>query len=95
MKPEMRVCPKCGSGDRNVTVTETGKCLEMIGVKQKDKGYHRFKKYSKQGEKIGKNSRLARETLIIDKEAKRKYHIVEEQNAKGEWTVVHKEDESL
>jgi len=95
LKPEMEKCPKCGSRDRHITVTDSAKALEMWGVKQRAKGYHRFKKYQKQGEKISKSGKLARETLIIDKETKRKKHIVEEQNEKGEWVVVHEEDEPL
>ncbi|MEM3660916.1 MAG: zinc ribbon domain-containing protein [Thermoproteota archaeon] len=92
LKPKMEKCPKCGSGDRYVIVTDSGKGLEMVGVKQKAEGNHRFKKYSKHGEKMSKTGKPARETLIIDKEAKRKYHLVEEQNEKGEWVIVHKED---
>jgi hypothetical protein len=57
----------------------------MIGVKEKEEGYHRFRRYSKSGEKVSKRGKTARETLIIDKEAKVKYHLVEEQNEKGEW----------
>lgn len=95
LRPEMKKCPKCGSRDRHITLTETVRALEMIGVKQKTKGYHKFKKYHKQGEKISGSGKLARETLIIDKEKKRKRHFVEEQNEKGEWVVVHDEDEPL
>ena len=95
LKPEMSACPKCGSRDRHITVTGSIKALGMVGVKQKAEGYHRFKKYSKQGEKMSKTGKLARETLIIDKEAKRKYHVVEELNKKGEWVVVHEEDKPL
>jgi uncharacterized OB-fold protein len=93
LKPEMEKCPKCGSRDRHVTLTDSIKALEMVRVKQKAEGYRRFKKYSKHGEKMSKTGKPARETLIIDKEAKRKYHLVEEQNEKGEWVIVHKEDE--
>jgi len=89
----MEKCPKCGSRDRHITVTDTAKGLEMVGIRQKAKGYNRFKKYIKQGEKISESGKIARETLIIDKEAKRKKHLVEEQNEKGEWIIVHDEDE--
>ena len=95
LRPEMEKCPKCGSRDRHITLTDSVKALEMIGVKQKAKDYRRFKKYLKQGEKISKSGKLARETLTIDKETRRKRHLVEEQNEKGEWVVVHDEDEPL
>ena len=95
LRPEMEKCPKCGSKDRDITVTNSVKALEMWGVKQKVKGYHRFKKYHKQGVKMSKSGKLTRETLIIDKEKKRKRHLVEEQNEKGEWVVVHDEDKPL
>lgn len=95
LKPEMKKCPKCGSRDRHITITDSAKALVMFGVKQKVKDYRRFKKYHKQGEKISKSGKLARETLIIDKETKRKRHLVEEQNEKGEWLVVHDEDKPL
>ena len=64
----MEKCPKCGSRDRHITVTDTIRTLEMVGVKQKAKGYRKFKKYIKQGEKISKSGKLARQILIIDKE---------------------------
>ena len=95
LRPETEKCPKCGSRDRHITVADSARALEMIGVKQRAKGYHRFKTYQKQGEKISKSGKLARETLIIDKETKRKRHLVEEQDEKGEWVVVHDEDEPL
>jgi hypothetical protein len=95
LKPEMEACPSCGSRDRHVEFQDSGKGLEMIGVKQKFKGYHKFKKRSKHGEKVSNTGRPARETLIIDKETKRKYHFVEEQNEKGEWVIVHNKDEPL
>jgi len=71
LRPEMEKCPKCGSGDRQVTITNSIKVLGRRGEKQKVKGYHRFKKYQKQGEKISKSGKLTRETLIIDKETKK------------------------
>ena len=95
LRPEIEKCPKCGSRDRRITLTGSVKVLGTVGVKQKVKGFHRFKKYQRQGEKISKSGKLARETLIIDKETKRKRHIVEEQDEKGEWVVVHDEDEPL
>jgi len=91
----MAKCPRCGSGDRHVTFEDSAKALEMIGVKEKVKGYHKFKRYLRSGEKVSGHGKIARETLIIDKEAKRKYHVVEEQNEKGEWVLKHKEDEPL
>jgi predicted nucleic acid-binding Zn-ribbon protein len=93
LEPEMAKCPKCGSGDRLVTVEDSIHALDMVGVKQKAEGYRRFKRYSRSVEKVSKHGKIARETLIIDKETKRKYHLVEEQNEQGEWIVVHKEDE--
>jgi len=95
LKPEVEKCPKCESRDRHITLTESVKPLEMLGVKQKAQGYKRFKKLIRQGEKISKTGKVARETLIIDKEARRKRHIVEEQNENGEWIKVHEEDEPL
>ena len=89
----MHKCPKCGSGNRLVTVGDSCKAREMIGVKEKAEGYHRFRRFSKSGEKVSKRGKTARETLIIDKEAKLKHHLVEEQNEKGEWVIVHKENE--
>lgn len=95
LEPEMEKCPKCGSRDRSITLTETITALVMVGVKQKAKGYHRFKKYEREGEKISNHGKLAHEKLTIDKEKKRKRHIVKEKNEKGEWVTVHNEDEPL
>jgi uncharacterized OB-fold protein len=95
LKPEMEACPKCGSRDREVAVEDSIKAWEMIEIRQKAEGYHRFKKYSKHGEKISKTGKSARVILVVDKEARRKYHRVEEQNEKGEWVVVHEEDKAL
>jgi len=50
----MELCHNCGSRDRQVIVTESVKVFEMRVVRQKAKGYHRFKKYSKHWEKIVK-----------------------------------------
>ena len=46
-------------------------------------------------EKISNHGKLAHEKLTIDKEKKRKRHIVKEKNEKGEWVTVHDEDEPL
>ena len=75
MKPEVEKCPKCGSRDRHITVTESIRALEMVGVKQKAQGYKKFKKLIKQGEKTSKTGKLAREILIIDEEMQRKRHV--------------------
>lgn len=88
-------CPKCGSGDRLVVVEGSFKGHEMIEIRQKIEGYNEYKKLSRQGEKIGGDGRLARETLIINRETKRKYHIVEVQNKDGEWIIEHMEDQPL
>jgi len=90
--PETEVCPKCGSGDRQITVYDHAKAMEMLVLKQRAPGYKKFKKKAKVGEKTSRKGRRAREELIIDKEKRRKYHFVEEQNERGEWeTVEHHE----
>jgi predicted nucleic acid-binding Zn-ribbon protein len=94
-EPQLDKCPKCGSGDRLVTVEDSCHASDMIGVKEKAKGYHRFKRSSKSGEKVGKNGKIARETRIIDKKTRRYYHRIEVQNEKGEWVTTHEEDEPL
>ncbi len=83
LNPESEFCPKCGSRNRTIILTEHVRALEMIQVKQKADGYKRFKKKIKKGEKISKSGRIAREVLIIDKEKRRKYHRVEELNEDG------------
>jgi uncharacterized OB-fold protein len=95
LTPDMEACPSCGSRDRLVEVQDSVQLLEMTKVRQKAKGYHKFKKELVHGEKIGRNGKLAREKRIIDKEAKRKIHVVEVKNEEGEWVIVHKEDEPL
>ena len=50
LEPNMHKCPKCGSGNRLVTVGDSCKAREMIGVKEKAEGYHRFRRFSKSGE---------------------------------------------
>jgi hypothetical protein len=91
----MPKCPKCGSGDRLIIVEDTIHVHEMIGVKEKVKGYHKFQRSSRSGEKVGKNGKIARETRTIDKKTGRYYHRIEVQNEKGEWVTTHEEDEPL
>jgi hypothetical protein len=93
LEPQMDKCPKCGSGDRLVIVQDSIHAHEMVGIKEKAEGYRKFKRLSRSGEKVSKHGKIARETLTIDKEAKRIYHLVKEQNEKGEWVIVHKENE--
>jgi uncharacterized OB-fold protein len=52
LDPEIEKCPKCGSRDRSVTLTETITALEMVAVKQKAKGYRRFKKYERERKSV-------------------------------------------
>jgi len=94
LKPETEVCPKCGSRDRKITIDDYGKGLEIERLKQISKAGV-TNKIIKTGEKISKTGKVARETLIIDKKKRWKYHTVEEQKESGEWVLVHSEDEHL
>lgn len=89
LTPETKVCPKCGSRNRCITLEEHAKLLEMMIAKQKSPSFKEFKRRVKKGEKISRTGKLAREELIIDKEKRWKYHIVEEQNESGNWKIVH------
>lgn len=92
----MEKCPKCGSRDKLVTINDSITTHEMLEARQRAEGCKDYKKLIRSGEKIGKKTgRLARERFVIDRENKRKYHLVEEQNEQGEWEIVHKEDEPL
>jgi hypothetical protein len=91
----MEKCPKCGSGDRHIFLENHIKAFEMVGIKEREKGFHKFSKQSRYGEKVGKDGDVVRETRIIDKKTGRYYHLIERQNEKGEWVTKHKEDEPL
>jgi uncharacterized OB-fold protein len=93
LQSEDVACPKCGSKNRSVEVKDQVRIFEMCKVKEKSKGYHKFKKSLKKGEQIGKNGKPARITLIMNKETRRKYHLVEQQNEKGDWVIVDKDDD--
>jgi uncharacterized OB-fold protein len=95
LTPEMDVCPNCGSRSRLIEVLDSVKVLARVRVREKAKGYSKFKREFLCGEKIGRNGKLARELRIIDKEKRWKYHTVEEKNERGEWVLVHKEDKPL
>jgi len=95
LKPEMEVCPQCGSRDRLIMIEDKVRAVEMLMLKDKSSGFRKYKRMLKQGEKISRYGKHAREKLIIDKEKGRKYHLVEEKNESGEWKVVHSEDEPL
>jgi len=74
---------------------DSAKILEMVSAKVKAKGFHKFKLYVRQGEKVGKDGKIVRETRRIDKETRQYYHRVQKQNEKGEWVTVHEEGEPL
>ena len=93
LQTESTACPKCGSGDRSIEVDDKNiKTLEMWSIKEKSKGYHKFKISRKKGEQLGINGKPARVTLIMNKVTRQKYHLVEEQNEKGDWVIVDKDD---
>ena len=89
LRPQDEICTKCGSRDRQIILDESVKAREMIILKQKSSSFKKFKKRIKQGEKISRTGRLAKEELVIDKEKNWKYHFVEEQSESGEWETVH------
>ena len=76
----------------NVEV-QTG--FDMVKLKQNVRSSHKYDGLLQAGERIGKNGKLARIRLFIDVRNKIKHHHVEEQNEKGEWVIVHEEDEPL
>lgn len=88
-------CPKCGIPDRSVEVSNEVHALEMVKVKQNIKSHDKYDKLVQDGERIGKNGKIARIQLTIDKKLKTKKHHVEEKNENGEWVVVHDEDKPL
>jgi uncharacterized OB-fold protein len=86
-------CPNCGSLDRSVAVADEAKVFEMLTVKQNVKSHHKYDGFMQAGERIGKNGKIARIRLEIDKKNRIKHHLVEEKSEKGEWVVVHDEVE--
>jgi hypothetical protein len=95
LTPEIEKCPNCGSGDRHVMVEDSCVGRDMVGIKEKREGSHKFTKHSIYGEKVGKDGEIVRETRIIDRKTGRYYHLVEKQDEKGKWVTKHKEDEPL
>ena len=85
-------CSECGSMDRNIMVEDTIHVFEMLGLKAKQDGFTLFQR--KQGEKLSRHERKAREFLEIDRrdpEKTTKIHIVEEQMDDGTWELKHDE----
>jgi len=95
LEPQMQKCPKCGSGDRYITVEDSFKAVEMVNIKEKAEGSRKFRKHSRYGEKIGKNGKIVRETRTIDRKTGEYYHRIEAKNGKGEWVTIHEEREPL
>jgi ribosomal protein L44E len=95
LEPEMEKCPKCGSGDRHIVAEDGVIGHEMVDIKEKPEGSHKFTKHSVYGEKVGKDGEIARETRIIDRKTGRYYHLIEKQDEKGEWVTKHEENEPL
>ncbi|MFH0849141.1 MAG: hypothetical protein V1857_06535 [archaeon] len=96
LTPEDKVCPNCGSGDREVTISNGLRVMEMITIKRIPAGKKNYVSLSKSGEKIsGKTHRPAREDMTIDRGKKHKRHYVEEQDESGKWQVVRDYDGPL
>lgn len=94
--PGDRLCPICGSGDRDIFVSDEGRGTETITIEDKKQGFRRFRLLRKWAEKISRKTRSpAQEYLEIDKEKRRKYHHVEEQDESGNWRTVHHHDGPL
>lgn len=96
LKPDDNHCPFCESKHRVITASEQIKAHDMINLKQKTKGYKKFKIHLKQGEKIaGASKRPAQEFDKKDKECNLRCHIVAEQDANGKFELVHAHLEPL
>jgi hypothetical protein len=96
MNPQDRACPNCGSGDRHITASEEFKALEMTTLSKRPSGAKRYDERVKIGEKIsGETRQPAKEHLIIDRKADRKYHHVEEHDKSGRWRTVHHHNGTL
>lgn len=89
-------CPNCGSNKRHVyvTVTDAIRLRDSVKGKVKNKAGKTKRKFISRS-KLSKKGKEAKEQLDIDIEGNRKFHHVEELNDKGNWVVVHHEDEPL
>jgi len=96
LAPEDGLCPRCGSGDREIIASEQIGFLEMVRVDEYAPQRRDYQRRMKAGEKIsGGSGRPAREHMIIDRVARRKYHHVEEQDESGKWRIVEHHDGPL
>ncbi len=94
LKAAHNPCPYCGSFDREISVKDSGRALERLGLKARgNNGAKLFER--KQGKKISKHGREVNEFLKFDHrnlEKTIKIHIVKERMPNGNWKVVHKEE---
>jgi len=96
LAPEDRLCPQCGSGDRDIVVSDQIRSFEMVTLDEYEPTERDYRRRIKAGEKIsGETRRPAREHMIIDRVDHRKYHHVEEQDASGKWRIVEDHDGPL
>ena len=99
-QPNEKKCPCCGSGNRvvvvrdSLTLTDTIPWLERI---VNDPAYKKNWKlqFVENGEEVGRDGRLARITLIIDKENNLKYHLIMKKDEDGKWKITHFHDDPL
>lgn len=90
LRPEDPVCPTCGSKNRLVTALEHVRMLEMTNLKQKQKGFKKFKVKQKLGERLaGESGHPANEFLVLDKAKNLKCHVVAEKGESCHWRLVH------
>jgi hypothetical protein len=94
LKPQDTLCPKCGSGDRNVFVTDECKAHDGVKLKVKDKE-GKTSRISVFRNKVSNHGKEAKEEYTVDITQNKYIQHVEEQDEKGNWKTVHTEDEPL
>jgi DNA-directed RNA polymerase subunit RPC12/RpoP len=89
-----KICPKCGS-DRMSILIERVLTLrtELRGSVKEQSG--RVTSIFLKRQKLSRHGKEATEELHIDISGNRKFHHVTEKDEKGNWKVVHHEDEPL
>ncbi len=93
---QSKPCPNCGSRIRKVyaTFTKNIGIHDGVKIKAKDKTGKTTREYVYR-RKLSEKGKEAREELDINKEGNWKFHNVEELDEKGDWVVVHHENEPL
>lgn len=94
LKPQDISCPKCGSGDRSVSVTDEVKAHDCVKGEVKEKDGKTSRKFVFR-EKISNHGKEATEEINVDIAQNRYFQHVEEQDETGNWKQKHHEDEPL